>query len=24
MTHFERVFRNKYGCSPRQYQQQGR
>lgn len=24
LTHFERVFRNKYGCSPRQYQQQGR
>ncbi|MDF2726069.1 MAG: hypothetical protein K0Q59_5747 [Paenibacillus sp.] len=22
LTHFERVFRSKYGCSPRQYQQQ--
>lgn len=24
LTHFERVFKSKYGCSPRQYQQQGR
>ncbi|MFC3772224.1 helix-turn-helix domain-containing protein [Paenibacillus sp. GCM10012303] len=24
LTHFERVFRSKYGCSPRQYQQQER